>query len=224
MATAYGYALVCPCTEGFDDGLDRALEAIGLSRAAAPATGRLSLIRSSDRVALVFEWGEPALHTLPVALARATSCSVKLHALELSETDRGEPELLAAVFEASVVEPDGRTHAVDRDEELVERSGDLAETLGDVLWGWLRDEVDGAERLGRTEPLDVGRLDTDLPPRLSQLVRDVRAAGRWTVSSAGDRFAVRVELPDGSRRVSVLTAEELRCVEAGSGVPPSRAP
>ncbi|MBO6938694.1 MAG: hypothetical protein JJ863_27245 [Deltaproteobacteria bacterium] len=215
--SAAGFALVAPKRETLGAALDEALAELGLRQSGTGAkAGRLYLRRGTDHVLLVYEWGDAALQALPRALARTLGEAVRLLELEVQES--GGEEEVDARWVDSVIEPTGQARVHDSSDEPVGRSGDLAETLGNALWGWVEAEVSLGEPVV-SDQLDLERLPSELPARLQQLIREIRAAGAWSVTARDGKHTVRVELPDGGRRISILSDDDRRAVEAQDGLP-----
>ncbi len=96
--------------------------------------------------------------------------------------------------------------------------GDLGETVARLLAIAVRDEVADVETI---DTLGFTRARLDLPPRLADLARQILDAGAWRVTVMGERRQAAVTLPDGSRRISVLTPEEVVAISAETGIAPA---
>jgi hypothetical protein len=174
-------------------------------------------------------------HELSLALARELAAQVKrtltVHTLqvreEVVENDGGEDDYgYRNQYRSLDVRPDGvvidRDPPVDPDYAL-RAHGDFHETRGAILWMMVC-EQEAYSPIG--EPRYLGyRLPqprtAGLPPRLAELAARIGEAGKFSVQQVSGQTMVRLSLPDGSRRMSRVSAEELEQLRAATGIDPS---
>ncbi len=158
-----------------------------------------------------------------VSMAESLGAVVTCHWVEIS--DRAHPESDEGYwYQATSTRASPTRKESPCSSELDELRPDEANfgDLGETLRQLLEIAVDGASG----ERADWQRLalrlpQSQLPDRLAQLARQIRECGEWTVTEMGDRRQARLVLPDGSRRISVLTPDEVVAVASESGVEPS---
>lgn len=62
---------------------------------------------------------------------------------------------------------------------------------------------------------------SNLPPRLAELATLIQESGKFSVQDVGGQTMLRLTLPDGSRRFSRVTSEELAQLRETTGIEPS---
>ncbi len=60
-----------------------------------------------------------------------------------------------------------------------------------------------------------------LPPRLAELATLIQEAGKWSVQQVSGQTMVRLQLPDGSRRFSRVSEEELEQLRETTEIDPT---
>lgn len=223
MDRTYGYALVVPKSDNLEGDLNAALRHCGL-RASDLNQGGLRLYQwvSDAHLVLFLEGHEGRLERLPRALAEATQMELTLFELELEETGPNDDDELKSSFSKSVVSPSGDVREVETADEQLERGGELLEDLGNALHWYVEADVPGMNRKQGLGPMYLEPVNKTLPPRLQQLASDITIAGSWAVEAQGTRWLVRVALPDGTKRISIVTQEELKRLEASTEPTPSQ--
>jgi hypothetical protein len=101
--------------------------------------------------------------------------------------------------------------------------GDFAETARALLWAMVT-EQDTYTAVG--EPRRVAYQlppprTTDLPARLAEITSLIDEAGSWSVQDVGGQTMVRLTLPDGSRRFSRVSKEELAQIRGATDIEPT---
>jgi hypothetical protein len=102
--------------------------------------------------------------------------------------------------------------------------GDFYETASAILWAMVTEQQ---SHNPRAEPVRLTYLappeeeDDELPPRLAELAKQIREAGSYSLAQVAGQTMVRVALPDGSRRMSRVTPEELETLKAATGMTPT---
>jgi hypothetical protein len=124
------------------------------------------------------------------------------------------------------VRPDGAM--IDREppvesEYAAVAHGDVHETASAILWMMVT-EQESFSPIG--EPRYVGYLmppprTAGLPPRLAELATLIQEAGGFTIQEVGGQKMVRLQLPDGSRRFSRVSPEELEQLREATGIDPA---
>lgn len=173
-------------------------------------------------------------HELSLALARELATqlerTITVHTLqvreEVIEHDGEDDWGYRNQYRSLDVRPDGSM--VDREptvdpEYALRAHGDFHETAGAILWMMVC-EQEAYSPIG--EPRIIGyRLPpprtSGLPPRLAELASRIGEAGSYTVQQVSGQTMVRLQLPDGSRRFSRVTPEELDQLRAATGIDPS---
>ncbi|MAQ14616.1 MAG: hypothetical protein CMN30_07445 [Sandaracinus sp.] len=172
---------------------------------------------------IIIDGTGPVPRSVAASIAESLGKVVTCHWVEIS--DRAHPESDEGYwYQATSVRasPTGQespcSSVLDELQPDEANFGDFGETLRQLL----EMAVDGASG-ERADWQDLGlRLpQSQLPDRLADLARQIRECGHWTVTAMGDRRQARLVLPDGSRRISVLTPDEVVAVAAECGVEPS---
>jgi hypothetical protein len=104
----------------------------------------------------------------------------------------------------------------------VRAHGDFLETASAILFAMVT-EQDVYSPVGEPRYLAY-RLPpprtSGLPPRLAELAKLIQEAGTFGIQQVSGQTMVRLQLPDGSRRLSRVTAEELDQLKQATGVEP----
>lgn len=195
-------------------------------------------------------WVEAALHTfevhgawvtmetaqeLPISLARELAGKVgkaiTVHTLvireQVVEPKRGSEDEwgFRNQYRSLEVQPDGAVREleppIDADYAAVNH-GDFEETANAILWAMVT-EQEAYSPLG--EPRYVAYVlppprTSGLPPRMAELATLIEESGAWAVQNVGGQTMVRVQLPDGSRRFSRVSADELEQLREATGIDP----
>lgn len=174
-------------------------------------------------------------HELPLSLARELAAKVNkaitAHVLqvreEVVESAANEDEWgYRNQYRSVDVQPDGtmteREPRVDAEYAAVAH-GDLHETTGAILWMMVT-EQEAYSPLG--EPRYLAYMlpsprTSGLPPRLAELATLIQESGKFTVQDVGGQTMLRLTLPDGSRRFSRVTPEELAQLRETTGIEPT---
>jgi hypothetical protein len=175
-------------------------------------------------------------HELPMSLARELAAkvgkSITVHTLvareEVVDVKGSEDEWgYRNQYRSLEVAPDGVVSAleppIDADYAAVNH-GDFEETANAILWAMVT-EQDAYSPLG--EPRYVAYVlppprTSGLPPRMAELATLIHESGAWTVQNVAGQTMVRLQLPDGSRRFSRVTDEELAQLREATGIEPSK--
>jgi len=164
----------------------------------------------------------PASIELATGFARHLGVEVTAHEVELR--DRGTD------VRSVRVAPDGGMADVAPERDVPEaEEGDVFERLSHVLGVMVHQDVHepvgelavdlyrpASRGLGRHAEHEAEGTEHTLSPRLAELARQIRAAGRWELRDG----RARVELADGVR-ISALSDEERALLEAATGLKPS---
>lgn len=174
-------------------------------------------------------------HELSLALARELAAEVKktitAHVLavheEVIEHDDSEESFgYRNQYRSLDVRPDGsmvdREPGVDPDYATIAH-GDFHATAHAILWMMVT-EQEAYSPIG--EPRFIAyRLPpprtAGLPPRLAELAARISEAGKFSVQQMSGQTMLRLQLPDGSRRFSRVSDEELEQLRAATGIDPS---
>lgn len=174
-------------------------------------------------------------HELPLSLARElankTGKTLTVHTLqireEVVEIKGSEDEWgYRNQYRSLEVKPDGtmRDREPPIDAEYAAKShGDFHETAGAILWAMVT-EQEAYSPIG--EPRYVSYVlppprTSGLPPRLAELATLIQEAGTWSVQQVSGQTMVRLQLPDGSRRFSRVSDEELAQLKETTGIDPT---
>lgn len=175
-------------------------------------------------------------HELPLSLARELASKVgktiTVHMLkireEVVETKGSEDEWgYRNQYRSLDVRPDGtvleRESPVEPEYAAVNH-GDFNETANAILWAMVT-EQESYSAVG--EPRYVAYVlppprTSGLPPRMAELATLIQESGSWTVQEVGGQTMVRLQLPDGSRRFSRVTPEELAQLREATGIDPTK--
>lgn len=196
-------------------------------------------------------WVEAALHSfevhgawvtmetqqpLPLSLARELASKVgkaiTVHTLTVREEVvdvKGSEDQWGYrnQYRSLEVKPDGAVRdlesPIDPDYAAVNH-GDFEETANAILWAMVT-EQDSYSAIG--EPRYVAYVlppprTSGLPPRMAELATLIQESGSWSVQSVGGQTMVRLQLPDGSRRFSRVTDEELAQLREATGIEPGK--
>ncbi|HOX44087.1 MAG TPA: hypothetical protein PK668_10845 [Myxococcota bacterium] len=126
------------------------------------------------------------------------------------------------------VRPDGRLEPLAAKLEpdaLRTAHGDLAQTASHllrVLVGAAEDSSPAGQVLELFLP--IGRRHDALTPRLADLAVQIALAGGYGLESLDGRRMLRLVLPDGARRLAVVTDQDLEILERVTGFGPPGAP
>lgn len=174
-------------------------------------------------------------HELPLSLARELAGKVgktiTVHVLrtreEVVELQGSEDEWgYRNQYRSLEVRPDGtmrdREPTVDPDYAAVNH-GDFHETASAILMAMVT-EQEAYSPVG--EPRYTSYVlppprTSGLPPRLAELATLIQEAGKWSVQQVGGQTMVRLQLPDGSRRFSRVSDEELEQLKETTEIDPT---
>ncbi len=174
-------------------------------------------------------------HELPLSLARELAQKVNktitAHMLqvreEVVENKTNEDEWgYRNQYRSVDVRPDGtmsdREPTVDPDYAAVSH-GDFHETTHAILWMMVT-EQEAYSPIGEPRYLAYvlpSPRTSGLPPRLAELATLIHDSGQFSVQEVGGQTMLRLTLPDGSRRFSRVTAEELAQLRETTGIEPT---
>jgi hypothetical protein len=238
--TIYGLAMGTP--ELSPRRLRKALEAAVRARGGRPDSEAKELM---DGV-----WVEMAVHTfevhgawvtiesdreLPLSFARelAAQAAVSLtaHVLEVRDEvvqRKRKPDEWGFRNRYRTLEVQANGTMSDREPVLTESfaavaHGDFAETAHALLWAMVteQDTYSPVERPAYLGYLFPPPRSSSLPPRMAELATLIEESGRWGVQQVAGQTMVKLELPDGSRRLSRVNADELAQLRAATGIEPS---
>lgn len=174
-------------------------------------------------------------HELPISLAHELAAKVNkaitAHVLTVYE----EVVENAADEDAWGYRNEYRTIEVSPDGTMLERDssvdpafaavahGDVQETAHAILWMMLTEQDTYAPQ---SEPRQLAYIlpsprTSNLPPRLAELATLIEESGKFSVQQVGGQTMLRLTLPDGSRRFSRVTPEELDQLRETTGIEPS---
>lgn len=174
-------------------------------------------------------------HELPLSLARELAAKVgktiTVHVLrtreEVVEVKGSEDEWgYRNQYRSFEVLPDGtmreRQPTIDPSFAAVSH-GDFHETANALLMAMVT-EQESYSPVG--EPRYTGYVlppprTSGLPPRLAELATLIQEAGKWSIQEVSGQRMVRLTLPDGSRRFSRVTDEELEQLKATTQIDPT---
>lgn len=172
-------------------------------------------------------------HEPPLSLARELSAKVGkpliVHTVEVTQEvveGPGDDALgYRNQYRSLDVRPDGsmgeRDAPVDPEYAAVAH-GSYAETAGAILWMMVTEQ----ESFSPTgDPRTVVYVlppprTSKLPPRLAELATLINDSGGFSVQQVSGQTMVRLTLPDGSRRFSRVTPEELDQLRSTTGIDP----
>ncbi len=174
-------------------------------------------------------------HAITLMLAREIAGklgrTVRVHALQVREEVvevRGSEDGWGYrnQYRSLEVRPDGtmldHEPPVDPDYAAVAH-GDVSETASAILWMMVTEQE-------AYSPIDEPRYltyllppprTTGLPPRLAELATLISEAGVFSVQLVSGQTMVRLTLPDGSRRFSRVSPEELAQLRDATGIEPA---
>jgi hypothetical protein len=174
-------------------------------------------------------------HELPVALALELATKVEktiiAHALSL----RDEPVMSPGAqgdwgYRCRYRSVEARTDGTLREREspidpafAALRHGGFRETASAILRALLTEQAAFAPT---AEPRRVAYVmpppgTSGLPARLAELATLIHEAGAWAVQSVGGQTMIRLQLPDGSRRLGRVTSDELEQLRVATGIDPT---
>lgn len=174
-------------------------------------------------------------HELPLSLARELAAKVNktitLHSVrvyeEVVENPENEDEWgYRNEFASMDVQPDGTT--IEREPAVAPEfaavaHGDVRQTARAILWMMVtKQETFSAVGEPRYMAYVLPPPRTSgLPPRLAELATLIQESGKFSVQQVGGQTMVRLTLPDGSRRFSRVSPEELDQLRQTTGIDPT---
>lgn len=170
-------------------------------------------------------------HELPLSLAIELAAKVNktitVHTITMREVSakKAVEEGSGGTAQHRTVEvsPDGAITERDTIDPQAESEEDLHErSLSDLLTMMITGmEIESAGEPRRLPYILPSPRTSKLPPRLAELATLISDSGKFSVQAVGGQTMLRLTLPDGSRRFSRVTPEELEQLRETTGIEPS---
>jgi hypothetical protein len=170
---------------------------------------------------------EEAPRTMPElarAVARCLGTTLDVHELRVSDHEVASTEEPGEWgYESAAWSYELAADGAKRDRECPLQDGATETAHGDhyETASYLLERLVGEDRIRTLRRREYASISL-LPPRLRDLANAIRSASSWEVQPQAPKSVVRVVQPDGSKRIAMLDADELRRLTDEVGAPKPR--